>query len=121
MIVDATELREMAASVGARLGVSPNVRDAALRASVREAEVLAEDTYEAPAALVYALGRNASAFAAFAPMIFAAAELQAHMSCVRLGADEADVVTLARAVTRGEKSYEDVRAFFAATVLPFAG
>jgi hypothetical protein len=120
MIVEASALADMARSESQRLSISGEVRPAALRASVREAEVLAEDIYEAPAALVYTLARNAP-FAELGPMVVAAAKLQAASSGLKLEAKEEEIAEIVRAARGGEKSYEEVRAFFAATTLPFGG
>jgi hypothetical protein len=120
MMVDPTALAEMAEAEGKRLSISGEVRPAALRASVREAEVLAEDIYEGPAALVYALARNA-AFTEMGPMIVAAAKLQAQSCGVKIGARDEDIARVALEVRGGEKAYEDVRAFFAESTLPFGG
>jgi DNA-binding LytR/AlgR family response regulator len=121
VILDAETLATLAELVGARLGVSPGVKPAALRASVREAEHLAEDTFEAPAALVYALARNRTAFEAFGPMVVAAAYVQARVSDLRLTATPKAIADLAEAVTASDMRYEDVRAFFASETFPFGG
>ena len=121
MILDAETLATLAELVSAKLGVSSTVRPAALRASVREAEVLAEDVFEAPAALVYALARNRTAFAAFGPMIVAAAFMQARVSGLRLAATPKAIADLAEAVTASDMRYEDVRAFFSSETFPLGG
>jgi hypothetical protein len=120
MIVEPTALADMALTEGRRLRISGEVRPAALRASVREAEVLAEDIFEAPAALVYALARN-GAFTELLPMIVAAAKLQAASSGLKLEAKDEEIAEVARGARGGEKSYEEVRAFFASSTLPFGG
>jgi hypothetical protein len=121
MMVEADALAEMAKVVGARLRISAEVRPAALRASVREAEHLAANASEAAPALVYALARNPSAFRAFGAMIVAAAHLQSRISGVRISARPQVIADLARRTRDGEKTYEEVRAFFAEASLPFGG
>ncbi len=118
MILEEETLTALAERMSARFGVSGVVRQAALRASVREAEHLAEDVFEAPAALVYALARNRSVFAAFAPMVVAAAFLQARASGLTLSALPKAIADMADAVTASDMSYEDVRAFFASETFP---
>jgi 2-keto-3-deoxy-6-phosphogluconate aldolase len=121
VILDPETLATLAQLVGAKLGVSPAVRPAALRASVREAEHLAEDVFEAPAALVYALARNRTAFESFGPMLVAAAFMQARVSGLRLLATPKAIARLAEAVTASDMHYQDVRAFFASETFPFGG
>ena len=118
LILDEETLTALAMQVGARFAVSGEVRQAALRASVREAGHLAEDTFEAPAALVYALARNRSVFAAFAPMVVAAAFMQARASGLALAAPPKAIADIADAVTASDMRYEDVRAFFASETFP---
>jgi len=118
VILDEETLTLLAEHAGARLGVSGVVRAAAVRATVREAEHLAEDAFEAPAALVYALARNRTAFAAFAPLVVAAAFMQARASGLKLTALPKAIADLAEAVSASDLRYEDVRNFFASETYP---
>lgn len=118
MIIDEATLTLLAEHAGQRLGVSPVVRASALRASVREAEHLAEDAFDAPAALVYALARNRTAFAAFAPLVVAAAFVQARAAGLALTALPKAIADLAEAVSASDMRWEDVRAFFASETFP---
>jgi hypothetical protein len=103
------------------LGLPPRASDAAIRAAVREADHLADDVYDVPAAFLFALGRNARCFSGFRAMSVLVVEWHAKTLGFKLEATRAELAKLIGEVAVRERSHEDVRAFIGARLLPFGG
>ena len=103
------------------LGLPERASDAAIRAALREADHLADDVYDVPAALLFALGRNARCFSGFRAMSVLVVEWHAKTLGFKLEATRAELATLLGEVAVRERSHEDVRAWMGARLLPFGG
>lgn len=103
------------------LGLSPRASDAAIRAALREADHLADDVYDVPAALLFALGRNARCFSGFRAMSVLVIEWHSKTLGFKLEASRAELASLLGEVAVRERSHEDVRAWIGARLLPFGG
>lgn len=94
----------------------------AVRVALREADHLAEDVYDAPAALLYALARQDRAPRPLLDRAFAEATLAAARRLgFRLELDAAALAALAADARAGRADYEAVRAAVAAHLDPFGG
>ena len=103
------------------LGLPPRASDAAIRAALREADHLADDVYDVPAALLFALGRNARCFSGFRAMSVLVVEWHSKSLGFKLEATRAELSSLLGEVAVRERSHEDVRAWIGARLLPFGG
>lgn len=103
------------------LGLPPRASDAAIRAALREADHLADDVYDVPAALLFALGRNARCFSGFRAMSVLVIEWHSKTLGFKLEASRAELASLLGEVAVRERSHEDVRAWIGARLLPFGG
>jgi hypothetical protein len=103
------------------LGLPPRASDAAIRAALREADHLADDVYDVPAALLFALGRNARCFSGFRAMSVLVVEWHAKTLGFKLEATRSELAKLIGEVAVRERSHEDVRSFIGARLLPFGG
>jgi len=103
------------------LGLPPRASDAAIRAALREADHLADDVYDVPAALLFALGRNARCFSGFRAMSVLVVEWHAKTLGFKLEATRPELAMLLGEVAVRERSHEDVRAWIGARLLPFGG
>lgn len=115
------EVVEAYAWVAQHYGLSPEHSRPAIRAALREAEHLAEDVYESPAAVLYVFARTPRAFGGHRTMTVLLTHAQVVSSGQRLDAALAEVAELARTIARRDAAYEDARAFFAEKLFPFAG
>jgi len=121
-VLDLEELRGGLMLVAKELGISDTLHDAALRASLRESENLAEDVYEKPAALAYALGRNPRALGqGFHALGVISVRAQALSSGVRLNFSLTELAEILGEVREHKLSYEAVRDRFAENMHMFAG
>lgn len=103
------------------LGLPPRASDAAIRAALREADHLADDVYDVPAALLFALGRNARCFSGFRAMSVLVVEWHSKTLGFKLEATRPELAILLGEVAVRERSHEDVRAWIGARLLPFGG
>ena len=110
-------------SVHVRLGLGQPLSRPAIRAALRDAEHLAEDIFETPAAILFAFGRTARAFAGFRTMtvILAADQVRASGQRLAHGIGLREMGDVVEAVHARSKTYEEVRAFFGEALFPFAG
>jgi len=116
------EIVEAYAEVAQRLGLGKATSDVAIRSALRDAEHLAEDIYESPAALLFAFARTPRAFAGFRTMTVVLALAQVSSSGQTLGAGRVEALgALVDRAHRREVTYEDVRGFFADALLPYGG
>lgn len=115
------EVVEAYAWVSEQFALSAEISRPAIRAALREAEHLAEDAYESPAALLYAFARTPRAFGGHRTMTVLLARAQVTSSGQRLDAPLAELGELVRRTGRRDADYEECRAFFADKLFPFAG
>lgn len=108
-------------SIAPELGLDPRASDAAIRAALREADHLADDVYDVPAALLFALGRNARCFSGFRAMSVLVVEWHAKTLGFKLEATRTELADLLGLVAVRERSWEDVRSWMGGRLLPFGG
>jgi hypothetical protein len=109
------------ARIAPDLGVEPRVSETALRIALREADHLADDVFDVPGALLFALGRTPRCFSAFRAMSVLVVEWQTKSLGFKLEATRQELAaTLVRVALR-ELTYEEVRAWVAERLLPFGG
>lgn len=108
-------------AIAPELGLPPRASDAAIRAALREADHLADDVYDVPAALLFALGRNARCFSGFRAMSVLVVEWHTKTLGFKLEATRAELADLLGLVAVRERSYEDVRSWIGGRLLPFGG
>ena len=111
------------AAVRLRFSVGKAFSRPAIRVALRDAEHLAEDVFESPAALLFAFARTPRAFAGFRTMTVLLALDQVRASGQRLlaGVGAQKLGDVVEAVVRRELVYDDVRAVFADALFPFGG
>lgn len=109
------------AHVASELAMDPRSSETALRVALREAEHLADDVFDVPGALLFALGRTPRCFAAFRAMSVLVVEWHAKTLGFKLEATRFELAEVLARVARGEVSYEDVRSWVAERLLPFGG
>lgn len=120
-VADAGALASACARIAPELGVDAKASETALRIAMREAEHLAEDIYEVPAAVLFALGRTPRCFAAFRSMSVLVTQWQAKALGFKLEATPLELAGVLGKVARSEIDYPNVRAWVADRLLPFAG
>jgi hypothetical protein len=103
------------------LDLPPKASETALRVALREAEHLADDTYDVPGALLFALGRTPRCFAGFRAMSVLVIEWHTKRLGFKLEATRVELADVLTAVARRERSYEEVRSWVAERLLPFGG
>jgi hypothetical protein len=109
------------ARIAPELGVEAKASETALRIALREADHLADDVYDIPGALLFALGRTPRCFSAFRAMSVLVVDWQTKTLGFRLEATPSELASVLVKVTLREMSYEDVRAWVAERLLPFGG
>lgn len=119
--LDAAEVVKAHARVAPRFGLPPRASEAALRVALREADHLADDVYDVPAALLFALGRTPRCFSAFRTMSVAVVEWQTKRLGFKLEATPHDLADILVRVAARELAYEDVRSWVGTRLLPFGG
>lgn len=120
-LAEPEDLIRACARVAPELGASPKASEAALRIALREADHLADDVYDIPGALLFALGRTPRCFAAFRAMSVLAVDWHTSRLGFRLDASPTELGRWLVRVAAREVSYEDVRAWVAERLLPFGG
>lgn len=121
MIPDAGELARAWTRLAPALGLAPRASETALRVALREAEHLADDIYDAPGALLFALGRNPRCFKGFRCMSVLVVEWHTKTLGFKLQAGREELADLLGRVATRELDYEAVRAWVAERLLPFGG
>lgn len=109
------------ARIAPELAVDPKVSETALRIALREADHLADDVYDVPGALLFALGRTPRCFSAFRAMSVLVVDWQTKTLGFRLEATPSELASVLVRVALREMAYEDVRAWVAERLLPFGG
>lgn len=107
--------------LAADFGADPKVSETAVRVALREADHLADDTYDVPGALLFALGRTPRCFAAFRAMSVLVVEWHTATLGFKLEATPSELGGILLRVARREMAYEDVRGWVAERLLPFGG
>ncbi len=107
--------------IAPELGVDPGSSEAALRIAIREADHLADDIYDVPAALLFALGRTPRCFRAFRAMSVLAVEWQTKVLGFRLEATPSELAGILGRVALREIDHEGVKAWVGERLLPFGG
>lgn len=107
--------------IAPELGLPPRASDAAVRAAMREADHLADDVYDVPAALLFALGRNARCFSGFRAMSVLVVEWHAKSLGFKLEATRSELADLLGRIAVRERTFEEVRSWMGARLLPFGG
>jgi hypothetical protein len=121
MIPDPVALAEAWARIAPELGLVAKWNDAALRIAMREADHLADDVYDVPAALLFAFGRNPRCFSGFRAMSVLVVEWHNRTLGFKLEAGPAELATILARVALREMDYEAVRTWVGARLLPFGG
>ena len=107
--------------IAPELGLTPKASETALRVALREADHLADDVYDVPGAVLFALGRTPRCFAAFRTMSVLATQWQAKALGFKLEASPLEIASVLGKVARSEIDYAAVRAWVAERLLPFGG
>lgn len=103
------------------LGISKRVSATAVRVALREADHLADDVYDVPAALLFAFGRYPRCFDGFRSMSVLVVEWHTKTLGFKLEASKLELADVLVRVALGELSHEDVRAWVVERMLPFGG
>jgi len=103
------------------LGLPPRVSETAVRVALREADHLADDIYDAPAALLFALGRYPRCFSGFRSMSVLLVEWHAKTLGFKLEVGPRELAEMLGRVARREVEYEEVRTWVGERLLPFGG
>jgi hypothetical protein len=109
------------ARIASLLGVPGRVSEAGVRIALREADHHADDTYDVPAALLYALGRNARCFDAFRAMSVLVVEWHTKTLGFKLDASRRELADILGRVAVRDMAWEDVRSWVGQRLLPFGG
>lgn len=120
-VVSPSSLIDACGHVAPELGLSPKASETALRIAMREADHLADDVYDVPGAVLFALGRTPRCFSAFRSMSVLAAQWQAKALGFKLDATPLQIASILGRVARGEMDYAAVRAWTAERLFPFGG
>jgi len=107
--------------IAPELGLASRASVTALRVALREADHMADDIYDAPAALLFALGRYPRCFSGFRVMSVLLVEQHTKTLGFKLEATRAELAEILESVTRREHDYESVRAWMVTKLLPFGG
>ncbi len=121
MVPSAEVLLAACLRVAPELGLSARASETALRVALREADHLANDVYDVPAALLFAFGRYPRCFSAFRTMSVLVVEWYAKSLGFKLDAQPLELAEMLRKVAMREVTHEEVRAFVAERMLPFGG
>jgi hypothetical protein len=121
MIPDPDAIARAYAVIGPELGVSARSSEAAIRIALREADHLANDIYDVPAALLFALGQHPRCFSAFRAMSVLVVEWHTKTLGFKLSATRPELADVLARVALHELTHEEVRAWMADRLLPFGG
>lgn len=104
-----------------RLGLSPRASATAIRVALREADHLADDIYDVPAAMLFAFGRYPRCFAGFRTMSVLVVAWYASSLGFKLDASPSELEKMLVSVARSESTFDEVRAWMGEKLLPFGG
>lgn len=119
--VDPGALARAHARIATSLGVDARASETAIRIALREADHLADDIYDVPGALLFALGRTPRCFTAFRAMSVLVVEWHTKTLGFRLEATPEELAGILVAVAARTLDYDAVRSWVAARLLPFGG
>ncbi len=109
------------ARIAPELGMGPKASETALRIALREADHLADDIFDVPGALLFALGRTPRCFTAFRAISVLVVEWHTKTLGFKLEAGRLELAAILVRVARRDMAYEQVRAWVAERLLPFGG
>ena len=121
MIPDPEAISRAYRVIAAELGVSPRVSETAVRVALREADHLADDVYDVPAALLFAFGRYPRCFDAFRAMSVLVVEWHTKTLGFKLEASRLELADVLTKVALSELTHEEVRGWVVERMLPFGG
>ena len=121
MIPDPEAVARAYAMIAPELGVSARASEAAIRVALREADHLANDVYDVPAALLFAFGHHPRCFAGFRAMSVLVVEWHTKTLGFRLTAGRGELADVLTRVALDEMTHEEVRAWVVERLLPFGG
>lgn len=107
--------------IAVELGLSPRVSDTAVRVALREADHLADDVYDVPAAMLFALGRYPRCFDGFRAMSVLVVEWHTKTLGFKLEASRPELADVLTKVALNELTHEEVRGWVVERMLPFGG
>jgi hypothetical protein len=107
--------------IAPELGVEAKASEPALRAALREADHLADDVFDVPGTLLFALGRTPRCFRGFRAMSVLVVEWHTKMLGFKLEATRLELASILARVATREMPYEDVRDWVARRLIPFGG
>jgi hypothetical protein len=107
--------------IAPELGVDPRANETAIRIALREADHLADDIYDVPAALLFTFGRTPRCFAAFRVMSVLVVEWHAKTLGFKLEATTTELAEVLEKVHARALAYEDVKAWIGARLLAYGG
>jgi hypothetical protein len=120
-LADAASLARAYARIAPALGVEPRASEPALRSALREADHLADDVFDLPGSLLFALGRTPRCFTGFRAMSVLVVEWHTKTLGFKLEASRRELADILARVAAREMPYEDVRAWVQDRLLPFGG
>jgi hypothetical protein len=120
-LVEADVLVRAYEEIAPLLELEPKASETALRIALREADHLADDVYDVPGALLFALGRTPRCFSGFRAMSVLAVEWQTKTLGFKLEATPTELAAVLGRVALREMSHEEVRTWVAERLLPFGG
>jgi hypothetical protein len=109
------------ARIAPELGLEPKASEPALRAAIREADHLADDVFDVPGTLLFALGRTPRCFRGFRAMSVLVVEWHTKALGFKLEATRGELAAVLARVAAREMPYEEVRVWMAERLLPFGG
>jgi hypothetical protein len=121
VIPDPEAIARAYAVIAPELGVGARASEAAIRVALREADHLANDVYDVPAALLFAFGRHPRCFAGFRAMSVLVVEWHTKTLGFKLTATRPELAEMLTRVALDEVPHEEVRAWMADRLLPFGG
>jgi hypothetical protein len=107
--------------LAAEFGTEPRASEAAIRIALREADHLADDVYDVPAALFFALARTPRCFGAFRAMSVLVVEWHAKTLGFKLEASPQELGDLLVRVAGRTLDYDAVKAWFGERLFPYGG
>ena len=119
--VDPGAVARAHARIATSLGVDARASETAIRIALREADHLADDVYDVPGALLFALGRTPRCFTAFRAMSVLVVEWHTKTLGFRLETTPEELGGILVAVAARTMDYDAVRSWVAARLLPFGG
>ncbi len=121
MIPSVLAVARAAERIAPELGLAPKVSETALRVALREAEHLTDDVYDAPAALLFAFGRNPRCFSGFRSLGVLVVAWHAQTLGFKLEPSMEELGAMIVRIAARDVTFEDVRSWLGARLLPFGG